>query len=150
MALVSGIDTASAAARVSMAKSSQSKAGTVTSRTMAAHADTAQKEVDKLADAPQRHADIARAGITKASRTGGDTTQPPVSARGDVTANTPASVAADIKAAIERDPAGAVQTQTAGLSSESSLARHAGPDGPQGASMAAMAAAAAVSNPTAL
>ncbi len=133
-----------------MATSSQSKAGTVTSRTMAPHADSAQKQADKLAEAPERHAGIARAGITKPSRTGGDTTQPPASARGDTGVNTPASVAADIRAAIEQDPAGALRTQTAGLSAESSLARHAGPDGPQGASMAAMAAAAAVSNPTAL
>jgi|SaaInl4_135m_RNA_FD_contig_121_50997_length_11106_multi_5_in_0_out_0_7 hypothetical protein len=150
MAIVSGLDSMSAGARVSMAKSDQSRAGTVTSRTMAAHADTAQKQADKLADAPTRHARVARAGITKPSKTGGDTTQPPVSARGDVAKNTPAEMAAGIKAAIERDPVGALKTQTAGLSSQSSLARHAGPQGPQGASMAAMAGAGAVHNPTAL
>ena len=150
MPLVRSLESLGAPGRIRLAKASPQKAGTVTARTMAAHDDSAQKRAAELKAMPETKARVARAGITKAAKAGGDLPQPPIGV-GDATGkNTPASVVNDIKRAIQRDPSGALKTQTRGLSSESVLARHAGPQGPQGASMAAMAAAATVLNPSAL
>jgi hypothetical protein len=150
MALIRGIESLGAPGRVQLAKASPQKAGTVTSRTMAAHDDSAARRAAELKAMPVTKARVARAGITKTATAGGDLPQPPIGV-GDATGkNTPASIANDIKRLIQRDPSGALRIQTKGLSSESVLARHAGPQGSQGASMIAMAAAATVLNPTTL
>ncbi len=150
MPLVQGLHSLGAPGRISLATASSSKAGTVTSRTMAAHDDSAQKRAAALAAQPETKARVARAGVTKAAKSGGDLPQPPIGVADATGKNTPMSITNRIKAAIQRDPSGALKVQTAGLSSESVLARHAGPQGSQGASMAAMAAAATVLNPNAL
>lgn len=150
MPLIRSLESLGAPGRVNLAKASPSKGGTVTSRTMAAHNDSMQKRGAELKAMPEIKARVARAGMTKTAKTGGDLPQPPVGVADATGKNTPASVASRIKTLIERDPSGALRTQTSGLSSESVLARHAGPQGSQGASMMAMAVAATVANPSTL
>ncbi len=150
MPLVRGLESLGAPGRVRLAKASPQKAGTVTARTMAAHDDSAQKRAAELKALPVTKARVARAGITKQAKSGGDLPQPPIGVADATGKNTPASIANGIKRAIQRDPSGALKIQTKGLSSQSVLARHAGPEGHQGASMIAQAVAASVLNPAAL
>ncbi len=146
MPIIKGLESLGAPGRVNLAKASPTKAGTATSRTMAAHDKSMQRRTSELKSLPQVRARVARAGMTKTAKTGGDLPQPPDGVVEATGRNTPASITNRIKSMIQRDPSGALRTQTAGLSSQSVLARHAGPQGASGASMMAMAAAAAAGN----
>ena len=72
MPIIQGLESLGAPGRVNLAKASPTKAGTATSRTMAAHNKSMERRTDELKSLPVVRARVARAGTTKTAKTGGD------------------------------------------------------------------------------